>query len=99
MSEIKYPEGARIYKPNEKAPANLQGDLVIDNSAFIPFLQANVRNNGQTRFQVWRSQKDGGLYLTLNEWVPQKPDAMKEDAAVDVTEGAPEEVSDDDIPF
>jgi hypothetical protein len=65
-----FPDGIRIYSPSPNAPSYIKGNVEIDVTLLIPFLNGNHRN-GKVRLQLKESQK-GGLYLQLDTYVSPK---------------------------
>jgi hypothetical protein len=77
--EAIFPDGIRIYTPSPNAPTYIKGNVEIDVSQLVPFLNGNHKN-GKVRLQLKESQK-GTLYLQLDTYVSPKDkdiDAIKE---------------------
>jgi len=64
MSDKKFVNGMRAYKPNEKAPSFVKADVVITKSELTSWLSSQEEN---IRITLKESQK-GGLYFELNDF-------------------------------
>ncbi len=62
-----FPEGIRVFKPNEKAPDFVKGTLTV-NGEFIEWYQNNNKD-GEVRLDI-KESKNGKYYLSKNEYTP-----------------------------
>lgn len=67
--DVKFAEGINFYKPGEKSPDFIKGNIVIDKEKLSAWL-AGLPNN-IVRIDLKKSAK-GNLYLSLNSWEPLK---------------------------
>jgi hypothetical protein len=63
----KFIDGIRVYKPHEKAPEFVKGNLVIDKMALIRFLD-DQPNQVKAVIKV---AKSGNYYLEIDTYQPQ----------------------------
>jgi len=78
MAENIFAEGVNFYRPNEKAPDFIKGQVVIIVSDLLKF-QTTHSLPDKIRFDLKKSAK-GNLYLSLNTYNPMK----KEDGETEV---------------
>lgn len=74
MTERKFPEGIRIFPPNDKAPSFVKGTVIITLEDLTKFWNENkdliseYKGKGQLRLQL-AERKDGkGLNLTVDTY-------------------------------
>ena len=68
-------EGMRFFKPREKAPSWIKGNLIIDLGTLIDFAEKQgIKPTDPLRVDLCKSEKKGTYYFTLNSWKPTKPD-------------------------
>lgn len=73
MSDIKFPVGIRFFRPHEKAPDFVKGNISIDRDEFITWLsQQGTDEDGRVKLDLKKSQK-GTLYMAVNEYGVKKP--------------------------
>jgi hypothetical protein len=68
MAEKVFAEGI-IFKRNDNAPDFVIGSMSVKVSEFVPFLQANAKNDW-TNLQVKKSQ-NGKMYVELDTFEPK----------------------------
>jgi hypothetical protein len=93
MAEKIFAEGI-IFKRNDNAPDFVIGSMSVKVSEFVPFLQANAKNDW-TNLQVKKSQ-NGKMYVELDTFEP-KPQGGSQQAS----QPAPAQIADkqEDLPF
>ncbi len=93
MAEKIFAEGI-IFKRNDNAPDFVIGGMSIKVSEFVPFLQANAKNDW-TNLQVKKSQ-NGKMYVELDTFEP-KPQGGSQPASQPAPAQAP--AQQEDLPF
>lgn len=83
-----------IFKRNDNAPDFVIGSMSVKVSEFVPFLQANAKNDW-TNLQVKKSQ-NGKMYVELDTFEP-KPQGVSQPASQPAPAKAPAQQS--DLPF
>jgi hypothetical protein len=83
-----------IFKRNDNAPDFVIGSMSVKVSEFVPFLQANAKNDW-TNLQVKKSQ-NGKMYVELDTFEP-KPQGTQQPAQQPAPAQAPAQQS--DLPF
>lgn len=73
MSEVKFPEGIRAYKPNENAPDFIKANIQINTNELLGWLQGQ---EGSVRLAL-KEAKSGNFYLQVDEYAPQQPAQQK----------------------
>jgi len=68
-----FAEGVNFYKPNEKAPDFIKGNIVISMTKLLDF-QKTHKLDDTIRLDLKKS-KEGKLYLTLNTFIATKKTA------------------------
>jgi len=63
-------KGMQFYRPNEKSPEWIKGNIVIQRKELIEFL--NTLENDTVRIDLKKSKEKGTLYLALNTFNPMK---------------------------
>ena len=79
MADVKFPEGIKFFKPFDKAPVFVKGNISIDRDEFITWLSAQPTDDkGRVKLDLKKSQK-GTLYLSVNEYglTPQKDEELE----------------------
>lgn len=94
MAEKVFAEGI-IFKRNDNAPDFVIGSMSVKVSEFVPFLQANAKNDW-TNLQVKKSQ-NGKMYVELDTFEP-KPQGAQQPASQPAPSQAPAQ-QDDKLPF
>lgn len=80
MAEPKiYPNGIKYFKPNEKAPDFVKGDIYIEPVEFIAWMRANAAlmvkdKNGVSKFKLQATDKG----LNVNTWKPNETTGHKD---------------------
>jgi hypothetical protein len=90
-----FADGMVFKLPREGAPDFVKGSVSIKVVDFVAFLQANEKNSGWVNIDLKVSQ-GGKAYAELNTYQPEKPDSLKEEAAI---EYPAEDINPDNIPF
>lgn len=67
--EVVFAEGINFYKPGEKSPDFIKGNIVLDKEKLLKWLE--TMPNNVVRLDLKKSAK-GNLYLSLNSWEPMK---------------------------
>lgn len=67
MADKVFPEGIRVFKPNEKAPAFVKGEIVLKKSELAKWIKDQPE---EVRLSIKESQK-GSYYLEVNNWQPK----------------------------
>lgn len=74
MSDPIFPDGIRVYHPNEGAPEFIKGALVIDSLKFVTWL--GKLPNKTVRLDIKQS-RNGTLYLQLNTYQRKRTDGVE----------------------
>jgi len=69
MADPTFPDGIRVYAPNDRAPDYVIADLVINVQQFEQYMRA-AHVQGELRLELKRSKK-GNLYLQVDDWRPK----------------------------
>jgi hypothetical protein len=67
MANVVFPNGIRVFTPNEKAPDFVKADLVINRNE----LQDWLKTQQESIKLSLKASKKGGLYLEVNTFVPK----------------------------
>ena len=94
MAEKVFADGL-MFKRRDNAPDYVIGSLSIKAEEFKKFLDEHVSNAGWVNVDILTS-KGGKPYCALNTYKPEKPDVVKEEAAIEYPDA---EIKPDDIPF
>ena len=70
-------EGVRFFKPNEKAPTWIKGNVTINLQELREFIKKQDFKEPVMRIDLCKSEKKGTYYFTLNEWKPTPKDTPK----------------------
>ena len=76
--ELIFVDGFRFFKPNEKAPKSIKGNIVIE----LPILREFIKKQGiegKLRIDLRKSETKGTYYTTLNTFNPTPKDTPKSD--------------------
>ncbi len=95
MAEKVFAEGI-IFKRNDNAPDFVIGSMSVKVSEFVPFLQANAKNDW-TNLQVKKSQ-NGKMYVELDTFEPKPQGGAQQPAQQQAPSQAPAQ-QDDTLPF
>lgn len=96
MSEnkVKFVEGLRAFKPNEKAPDFIKASIVIDRNKLMTWL-----NQQKEEIKVdLKESKKGVYYFSVDEYVSKTNDSWKDEKFMKDAASTPEEVT-NDLPF
>jgi len=92
MSNTKtFPDGIRVFKPNEKAPAFVKGEIVIKRKELQTWLNDQ---DDEVRLTIKESHK-GSYYLEVNNYKPENKNTASFNAQAP---GKKDELA-DDLPF
>lgn len=77
MSEqIKYPEGIRVFKPHEKAPASVVASLVVTPEDLIAYCKSNpelmTEYNGKKQLKLKLLTGNKGPYAVVDTYKKQR---------------------------
>lgn len=61
----KFPEGIRVFKPNNNAPDFIKADLVIDRGALISYLAGSQEK--EIRLSI-KESREGKWYVAINDY-------------------------------
>lgn len=87
--ETIFVEGVRFFKPNEKAPTWIKGNVTINLQELREFIKKQDFKEPVMRIDLCKSDKKGTYYFTLNTWKPEKKqEVFPED-----------DINPEDIPF
>jgi len=95
MAEKVFAEGI-IFKRNDNAPDFVIGSMSVKVSEFVPFLQANAKNDW-TNLQVKKSQ-NGKMYVELDTFEPKPQGGAQQPSSQPAPSQAPAQ-QDDTLPF
>lgn len=73
-SDVKFVDGIRVFLPHEKAPDFVKLNLLFEVEKLVAWLEANKDEEGTVRADLKQS-KGGNLYLSLNDYKPEKKEA------------------------
>lgn len=62
-------EGLRFFKPNEKAPETIKGNITLNIKELLSFITKQGIEN-EMRIDLRKSETKGTYYFTLNTWKP-----------------------------
>lgn len=92
MSEVKFPEGIKAFKPNEKAPSFIKVNLSLNKADLTKWLSTQ----GDTiKLDVKESAK-GTYYLSVNDYTPAQKDAIQ---SAEYSKKVAIESDEDSLPF
>ena len=75
MSDIKFVDGLRVFKPSEKAPGFVKCDLVLNRSELMAWLH-DVEGDS-VRVSI-KERKKGAWYAAVNDFVPEPRDEKRQ---------------------
>lgn len=93
MSEIKFIDGLRVFKPRDTAPEFVKADIILNKQELMAWLEGQ---DGTIRIQINESQQ-GKWYAKVNEFEPKKdwnPDQVKQSMGL-----AEKMEADENVPF
>ena len=67
MSEVKFVDGIRAFKPHERAPDFVKGNLVINKAELQEWLN---KQGDEIRVDL-KEAKSGSYYLSVNDYKPK----------------------------
>ena len=73
-----FADGIRFFRPNDKAPDFVKGNVVIDARAFAAWMKENMNEEGTVRLDLLVSKK-GAFYFKLNTFQPKQKAASVPD--------------------
>jgi hypothetical protein len=83
MADIIFPEGISAFKPSERAPEFIKGNITVDAKKFQEWLQTHPElrdGEGRVRLVVKESAKEGNKwYLAVDTY---KPEPKSDDAEI-----------------
>lgn len=77
MTERKFPEGIRIFPPNDKAPSFVKGTVIITLNELVKFCKDNpdllteYKGEKQLKLQLVERKDGKGLNLTVDTYKPK----------------------------
>jgi hypothetical protein len=74
MSTKEFPDGIRVFKPNDKAPSFIKGNISIKKSELINWLQSQGE---EVKLNIKESQK-GTYYLEVDTYKREAKPANQE---------------------
>ena len=72
-----FAEGLRFFKPNEKAPSWIKGNVTINLQELREFIKKQDFKEPVMRLGLCKSEKKGTYYFTLNDWKPTSKDSLE----------------------
>lgn len=94
MSDVKFVDGIRAYKPHQKAPDFVKADFQINAEELIKTLETGPE---VVRWTL-KESKSGTYYLSVNDFKPKQGGDQGGGSAPPAS-GPPSDDFDDDIPF
>lgn len=92
-------KGIYVEKPSVNAPTWVIAKVSFKVADAMAFLEEHVNNAGYVNLDVLISKDGQKYYAALNQFVPEKPGVVKEEADNVPIEYPPEDINPDDIPF
>ena len=99
MPKTEYPKGIYLDEPRQGAPDYVKGKVSIKGEVAIPWIQEKMNEKGYVNLDLLEN-KEGELYLKVNDWKPngERRPAEKPRYAVREHTGTDGDL-DDQIPF
>ena len=97
MSDIKFVDGLRIFKPRENAPEFVKGNLLLTKTQLIQWLSS--QQNEEIRIDILESKEKGTWYGKVNDFKPQVDPMAEARTAYPTSRNEDEPIRLEDIPF
>ena len=96
MTDPIFPNGIRVFPPNEGAPDFVKGALSIETNKFCAWL--GQQPDPMVRLDI-KLSRNGKWYLQLNTWVPNGKKEAAKSVWVNPAEKMPEVMTPDELPI
>lgn len=68
--EIIFPDGLFVEKAGEGAPDLLRSKMSFEVEKFYAFMKKHEKVSGYVNINMWKSERTGKLYTSLDTWEP-----------------------------